>query len=150
MLTACTLSVSCPHMHWHTLLSVTESMKWVPDTCLHTRLNTVWFVCVCVWVWVGGGQDKQSSKKHSSDPLSWWVACLDAAPQRQWLVCQKSFPAIMSAFVGHPVLQSLAHWCSCWTFWTHALEMPYKLDKYWHFLQMYIEYISGLLIRILK
>ena len=29
---------------------------------------------------VGGvRQDKQSSKKHSSDPLSWWVAGSDAA-----------------------------------------------------------------------
>lgn len=61
-------------------------------------------------VWGGGGrggggrQDKQSSKKHSSDPLSWWVACLDAA--------ETAAPEILHSLwvcPRRPVLQPLTH-----------------------------------------
>lgn len=123
ILTAGTLSFS---VRTHFFLS---GNVWnnVPDTCpctrthTHTHKHTVGLV--------GGRQDKQSSKKHSTDPLSWWVVCLDAAPHRQQLVCQKSFTTIVSAHAVHPEVQSLTHLHSCWKYTAS------------HTKQMYIEWL---------
>lgn len=65
----------------------------------------------------GGWQDKQSSKKHSSDPFSWWVALLGRCATET----AARFPKILHSHCVCPrraALQSLSHFCGCWTFLT--------------------------------
>lgn len=111
------------HTHTHSCLPGNVFKGGVCDTCPHSHTD-----CRSEEERGSGEgglrQDKQSSKKHSSDPLSWWVAGSDAAAQRRQLVFQKSFTAIVSAR-----LSGVTHWRSCWTFLTKRQMI---LDQHWH------------------